>query len=365
MKKPRVALVCDWLTNMGGAERVILQMVKVFPEAPIFTSFYCPNKMPLFAKADVRASYLNVLPEFLRKHQVFLPLYPRVFESFDLSEFDIVISSSHSCAKGVVTGSRTLHVSYCHSPMRYLWDDCHSYFRDYPMNSLAKFVAPFFFKNLRIWDFASAQRVDNFIANSSLVQKRIAKYFRRESEVIYPSIDVNRWEVSKRVGDYYLALGRLTPYKKFDLLIDVFRERDEKLKIVGTGPELERLKSRASKNIEFLGFVPDEDLNAIYANARALIFPQKEDFGITPLEAMACGRPVIFFRDGGALESIKDKTCGMGFDSQTPEALHSVLNEFESKRFDSSKIRKHAEKFSDEVFCERFRSFVFDSWRAF
>lgn len=362
MAEPKVAIVCDWLTNFGGAERVIEQFHQMFPEAPIYTSLYAADKMPGFEDAEIVTSYLQKIPGAKRKHQLFLSFYPGVFEGVDLSEFDIVISSSHSCAKGVITKPGTLHVCYCHSPMRYAWDESHSYIKEYPFNSLAKRFVPHMMHRLRMWDRMAADRVDFYIANSELVKKRIDKYYQRESEVIHPPVDVSKWKFSDEEGEYFFAVGRMTPYKRFDLLVDAFNETGLPLKLAGTGPEFEKLKSRAKSNVEFLGRVSDEALLELYQGARAFLFPQYEDFGITPLEAMSCGRPVIAYGAGGSLDTVVEGETGVFFGDQNVEALVAAIQDFEDREWDNKKIREHAENFDISVFRKEIFSFINSKW---
>lgn len=354
----KVAIVCDWLTNFGGAERVIEQFHLMFPTAPIFTSLYVPEKMPGFEKADIRTSYLQKIPVLNKRHQLLLPFFPAAFESFDLSEFDLVISSSHCCAKGVVTRPDTLHVSYCHSPMRYAWDGCHEYVKNYPMTGLFKVLAPPVIHRLRQWDQLSAARVDHFIANSDYVQKRIQKYYRRTSTVINPPVDYERWSVAAGLGDYFVVVGRMTPYKRFDLVIEVFNRLGKKLKVVGTGPDSERLKAMASGNIEFLGRVPDDELKKLYAGSCGLIFPQVEDFGIIPLEAQSAGKPIVALRKGGALETVKEGLTGVFFDQQNIGSLTAAVEKCESVNWDSRVIQQHAKTFDNQVFRQKILEFI-------
>lgn len=356
---PKIALVCDWLTSRGGAERVIYALHKIFPQAPIYTSLYDEN-LSEFEDAEIIVSYLQNIPFAIKNHRFFLPLMPQIFESFDFKEFDIVISSSHSCAKGIIVKPDTLHICYCHSPMRYLWDNHHSYIQEYEMSSfLKKFSSPFL-HNIRIWDKLASARPDYYIANSKYIKDKIKKFYRRDSEVIHPPIETERFKITDAPKTYYLAVGRLTPYKKFSLLVDVFNELDEKLVIVGEGVEYKKLKERAKKNIIFLRNVSEKELAGLYANAKALLFPQAEDFGITPLESMASGRPVIAYKAGGSLETIKEGVSGIFFDEQTPISLEAALYKFEKMHdeFNPQKIRKHAEKFSMENFTEKMRDFI-------
>jgi glycosyltransferase involved in cell wall biosynthesis len=352
MKK--IAIVCDWLTNFAGAERVILTLHELFPFAPIYTSIYNSKKCKGFEKADLRTSFLQYFPFSKNHHQFFLQLMPYAFEKFDLSEYDIVISSSHSCAKGVITRPETKHICYCHSPMRYLWDSCHEYLREYGFSWLVSFFVPFLLTKLRMWDRCSADRVDYFVANSKHVAKRIKEYYQRDSEIIYPFCDLEKFKVKNKQlkNTCFLALGRIIPYKKFDLLVETFNQNGLPLKIIGTGKDKNKLQKIAKENIEFLGYVKEKDLQKYYADARALLFPQLEDFGITPIEAMACGTPVIAFKAGGALETVNEKS-GLFFDYQTKESLQDAIDKFIKKDFDPLVVRKQSEKFSKKIFEER------------
>lgn len=361
-KNIKLAIVCDWLTNFGGAEKVILALHELFPNAPIYTSVYNKGKMRGFEDADIRTSYLQNFPFAKNRHQLYLPFLPGVFEKFDLSGYDIVISSSHSCAKGVITKPETLHVSYCHTPMRYAWEDSHNYLNEYATSSFVKSIAKIYMHRLRIWDRLSADRVDNFIANSHYVQKRIYKYYRKPSTVIHPFVDVKNFEVSAVKEKYFLAVGRLTPYKKFELIVETFNQLGLPLKIAGTGVSMKTLKNMAKDNIEFLDHVSDDELKKLYSKARALIFPQVEDFGITPLEAMASGCPVIAYGKGGAMETVLDRKTGLFFHSQSVESLRHAIYQFQEINFKYQNIRKHAQKFDRDIFNGKILDFITEKW---
>jgi glycosyltransferase involved in cell wall biosynthesis len=361
--KLKVAIVCDWLTTPGGAEKIILSMHKLFPTATIYTSIYDEKRNPDFSNAVVRTSYLQSLPLSKTKHQLYFPLMPGVFENFNLNQYDLVISSSHSCAKGIITKPSTLHISYCHSPMRYAWENSINYINEYQINPVIKKIAPWIIHKIRIWDRLSADRVDYFIANSKHIQRRINKYYRRPSTVIQPFVDINKYSVSEEKEDYYLAVGRLTPYKKFDLVVDAFNKLNKRIKIVGTGVSADQLKKSAAKNIEFLGYVNDEELQRLYSKAKALIFPQIEDFGIIPLEAMSAGCPVIAYGKGGVLETVVNKKTGLFFNDQTTESLVSAILQYEKMKFSPQTIRKHAENFSENVFQEKILDFIAKKWQ--
>lgn len=361
LKNVKLAIVCDWLTNPGGAEKVILELHRLFPAAPIFTTMYNPDKLPGFEDADIRTSYLQHMPFAKTKHQLYLALMPAVFEKMDLDEYDIVISSSHSCAKGIITKPETLHICYCHTPMRYAWENGNNYINQYQTNGFIKKCAKIFMHKLRIWDRLSADRVDKFIANSHNVQKRIEKFYRKPSSVIYPFVDTKLFKVGKKRDDFFLAVGRLTPYKKFDLVVDTFNNLGIPLKIVGTGVSLDDLKRKSKDNIEFLGQVSDEELRELYGKAKGLIFPQIEDFGIIPLEAMAAGCPVIALAKGGALETVVDGETGVFFDDQTVESLTGAIYKFHKTDFNPEVIRKRAEEFDREEFDKKILAYISES----
>ena len=361
-KKLKIAIVCDWLTNFGGAEKVILALHRLFPQAPIYTSVYNKEKMIGFENAEIHTSYLQNFPWAQKKHQLYLPFYPKVFERFNLNDFDIVISSSHSCAKGIITKPETLHICYCHSPMRYAWEDSINYIDQYEINPIIKRIARSFIHKLRIWDRLSAERVDTFIANSATVQKRILKYYRKPSTIIHPFVDTSGFKMNSKRKDYFLAVGRLIPYKRFDLIIQAFNKLKLPLIIAGTGVAADKLKQMAGENIKFTGFINNSDLRGLYAEARALIFPQVEDFGITPLEAMAAGCPVIAYNAGGARETVIDHKTGIFFNEQTPESLAEAVTKFQKIKFNPGEIRLQAESFDIEVFNKKIIDFIGKKW---
>ena len=358
VKKLKVAIVCDWLTNFAGAERVIQVMHKMFPGAPIYTSIFNQEKMKAFENAVVHTSFIQHLPKAKTKHQWYLSFYPLAFEQFDLSGYDVVLSSCHSASKGIITKPETLHICYCHSPMRYAWDNSHEYIRSYKMPWFIKRFIPKLIHKVRMWDRLAADRVDYFLANSEYVKKRIHKYYRRDSDVIHPMVTTADFYVSKGKKDYYLAVGRFTPYKKFDLIVDAFNELPYKIKIVGTGVQEKELKAKAKSNIEFLGFVPDDQVKDLYSNAKALIFPQVEDFGITPLESMSSGTPVVAFNQGGALETVVEGETGIFFEEQNVPHLKAAIEKCEAAKWDSTKIRNHAKKFDDSVFEKKLYEYI-------
>lgn len=355
----KLALVHDHLAQDGGAEKVLKALQEMFPEAPTFCMVHDQAKAnPFFSQRDIRTSFIQRLPGGVKHYQWFLPLMPLATERCDLSEYDLVISSSSAFAKGVITRPQTMHISYCHTPTRFLWSDTHEYVRELKYPHFVKRFLPLFLTNIRLWDKASADRVDHFIANSRNVQQRIWKYYRRPSEIIYPPVEVTRHQISNQPEDYFLTGGRLVYYKRFDVTVKAFNHLKRRLKIFGTGPELARLKKMAQPNIEFTGFVNDDQLAELYSKCLGFIHPQEEDFGITPVESMAAGRPVIAFAAGGALETVKQGVTGQFFKEQTWEALAEAVNQFQPDQFDPRRIREHARQFDVENFKSNFKKFL-------
>ncbi len=361
----RVALVHEYMVQYGGAERVLESLRELFPKAPIFTLLHDPKSTNgKFKDADIRTSFLQKIPFAKKYHRLFPVLMPFAIEQFDLSYYDLVISDSASFAKGIITLPKTKHICYCHTPMRFAWDDCQSYTKESDYPALIKKFVPFVMNYVRIWDEVAAKRVDHFVANSNFVASRIKKYYQQESTVIYPPVDACKMRAQtdnrKKQPRYFLAFARLLSYKNIEVAIDVFNQLGLPLKIVGVGPMMKKLKKKANINIEFLGFIPDEKKAEIYANARAFIFPQEEDFGITAVEAMACGTPVIAYRGGGALETVIDGVSGMFFNEQTSQSLLKAVYKFiaEENTFDKTKIQECALPFDKEVFKKNIKSTI-------
>lgn len=362
----KVALVHDWLTNLAGAERVLLALHDIYPDAPVYSSVFVPEEFPELSGADVRTSFLQKMPSPLKsRHQAFPFLRTVAFERFDLSEFDVVISDCHAEAKGVITQPGTLHICYCYTPIRYYWGGFNQYLanpRYGPLNPVIKLLMPYMVNYLRLWDRMAADRVDVFATTCMNVAKRIRKYYRRDAAVIYPPVSTGWLEPSGSVDDYYLVVGRQIPYKRTDIVVEAFNRLGLPVKVVGTGSELDALKSVARPNIEFLGRVPDAELAEIYARCRAFVFPQEEDFGITPLEAMAAGRPVIAYRAGGALETVVEGTTGAFFERQDAGALIEAVRAFKPEDYDPVVMREHAREFDIANFKRAITEFVNAEW---
>ncbi len=362
----KVALAHDWLTNLAGAERVIIALHETFADAPIYTSVFIPELFPELAGADVRTSFLQKVPYARKKHQAFPFLRAVAFEGFDMSEYDVVISSCHAEAKGVITRPETLHICYCYTPIRYYWGGYNEYLenpRFGPLNPLVRAVMPFMANYLRVWDRCAADRVDLFVATCGNVASRIKKYYRRDSHVIYPPVNTEWLKPSGKVEEFFLIAGRQIPYKRTDIAIKAFNKLGLPLKVAGNGSELEHLKSIARPNIEFLGRVSDDELADAYSRCRAFIFPQEEDFGITPLEAMAAGRPVIAFRGGGALETVVEGETGVFFDRQDEQCLIDAVKAFKPEAFEPETLREYAKRFDVSAFKSSFKQLVSEEWQ--
>ncbi len=360
----KIAIVHDYLVDAGGAERVVIALHEQYPAAPIFTSVMdARTTFPTFRALDVRTSFLQRLPVRKGNYKFLLPLFPLAFESFDLSGYEVVLSSASAFAKGVVTAPETLHVCYCHTPPRFVWR-YHEYIAQEQLGRAARGVIAFIVHRLREWDYVAAQRVDFFIANSRITARRIAKNYRRDAVVIPPPVEVEKFTPRADIGDYYLVVSRLAPYKRIDVAVQAFNQLRVPLKIVGAGVDAARLRKMAADNIEFLGHVPQAQLADLYARCRAVVFPGVEDFGIVPLEANAAGRPVIAFAAGGALETVVEGETGAFFRAQTPDALAQIVAATDVSRFDARILRAHAEEFSQARFKERIARFIADQWRA-
>lgn len=367
-----MAIVHDTLIQFGGAERVLLALMELFPHAPVFTLLYDPAVGPALAAASpafderrIRTSFLQRVPWARRHHHYWPLLMPLAVEQFNLQGYDIVFSDTYSYAKGVVTDPGTFHISYCFTPTRYIWDDCHRYVRAFAERSPFLRLAPLGLSYIRLWDYFAAQRVDSYLTLSSFVAERIKKYYGKAAFVIAPPVNVDRFTVSEKDEGYYVVVARLVPYKRVDLAIAACQKLGRSLKVVGTGPELVRLKKQAGPETEFLGFVSDDVLPAVYAGARALLFPQEEDFGITPLEAAANGKPTVAYASGGAVETIIDGITGVFFYEQTAEALAEAMVLLERSHFDPYIIRMHAELFSHDRFLHEVRDVVHTQWMAY
>jgi len=364
----KVALIHDHLAQDGGAERVLKILAEMFPEAPIYTLLYEQgNADKYYRHRRIETSIIQKLPGGVSHYQWYMPFMPMAVEFFDLSSYDLVISDTSSFAKGVVTSSHTLHVCYCHTPTRYLWSDTHQYINELKYNKFFKKVISLVLNYIRIWDRLAADRVDKYIANSRFIAGRIKKYYKNESAVIYPPVETEKFKISSEVGDYFLAGGRLAPYKRFDLVIEAIKISGKKLKIFGDGIDLIRLKSLAKgfPGIEFLGRIDDTAKAELYSRSLAFINPQEEDFGITAVESQAAGRPVIAYKRGGALETVIPGVTGEFFDEQTVDSLAEALANFKSLKYNPEAIKRHAEQFSVARFKKEIGDYINKEYEKF
>ncbi|MEX1997178.1 MAG: glycosyltransferase [Candidatus Andersenbacteria bacterium] len=362
----RVAIVHDYLTQFGGAERVLLTLMELFPHAPVFTLVHDEERMPTFkGERRLRTSFLQNLPGARRHHRYFPLLMPLAVEQFDFNEYDVVLSATHSFTKGVITGPHTLHLSYCFTPTRYVWDDCHRYVREFSSSALFQRFAPLGLSYIRLWDYFASQRVDTYLTLSAYVAQRIRKYYRREALVIPPPVDTKLFTVSHKDDGYFLIVSRLVPYKRIDLAIDACEQLGVPLLIAGTGPEYEVLKRRAGRWTTFVGFVADHDLPRLYQGAKALLFPQEEDFGITPLEAAASGKPTVAYGVGGARETIRPGDTGIFFPEQRVPSLIGAIRNFAEISWEPERIRVHAESYDRSLFLRRIAETVHNQWMSY
>ncbi len=364
----KIAVVHDWIVDIAGSERVLREILRIFPDADVFTMFYRKSSLDRLGIPHYRvnASYLQRIPGIQRFYRKLLPLFPHAIESLDVTGYDLVISSSHSVAKNILTSSEQLHISYVHTPMRYAWDMFHEYMKQ--VNPLLRHWASRELHRIRIWDATGAMRVDHFVSNSGYVARRIEKVYRRKATVIYPPVDVDKFPLEKQKEDYYIAVSRLVPYKRMDIIVQAFtRMPSRRLIVAGGGPQLREIKriAKGHPNIEVLGYVPDEELVRLIQKARALIFAAKEDFGIVPVEAQAAGTPVIAYGRGGAMESVEKNRTGIFFYYQTPEAIAQAVEEFEKLSFDPEYISRHARRFSAERFRSQFEQLVREKFAEF
>lgn len=366
MEEAKVALVHDWLTGQRGGEKVLEVVAEIFPEAPIYTLFHFPGSQVKEIEArTIITSFLQRCPFLKKKYRFYLPLFPLAAELFDLQEYDLVISSSHCVAKGVIPHTNSLHICYVHSPVRYAWNQYFPYFSPDKLNFFSRIFIPPIIHYLRLWDESSSHRVDHFIANSKNVARRIQKYYRRRAEVIHPPVDTQFFIPAEKQEDYYLIVSALVPYKRLDLAIDAFNRTGEPLKIVGQGPDYKKLKKMARENIEFLGHMDAKDLLDVYQKARSLILPGEEDFGITSLESQACGVPVIAYGRGGAIETVIPEKTGLFFHDLRVEILLNVLDKFRGFEFNKTKIRDNALNFSQEKFKAHISDYFRQKWTEF
>jgi O-antigen biosynthesis alpha-1,3-mannosyltransferase len=358
----KIAIVHDWLPLYGGAERVLEQMLNVFPQADLFSMIDAipPEQRGFLRNKEVRTSFVQNLWGGKTRYRSYFPLMPLAVEQFDLSAYDLVISSSYSFAKGVLTGPDQRHLCYCHSPIRYAWDMQHQYLQQAGLTKgLKSWIVRILLHYVRLWDYRTAGGVDAFAANSAYIARRIMKVYRREAEVIFPPVAVQDFELGEKKEDFYLTASRMVPYKRIDLIAEAFsRMREKRLVIIGDGPEMDSVRAKAGPNVNLLGYQDNPALRSHLQRAKAFVFAAEEDFGILPVEAQACGTPVIAFARGGTAETVNPGETGVLFDEQSVESLVDAVNGFEKMSFTPALIRDQAKKFSAEVFRKNFADFV-------
>jgi glycosyltransferase involved in cell wall biosynthesis len=361
----KIAIVHDWLVVYAGSERCVESFTNIWPDADVFTlvNFLTPEEQKIILKDKIPVtSFLQNWKSVRKNHRKFLPLFPYAIEQFDLSKYDLIISSSHAVAKGVLTNSNQLHINYCHTPIRYAWDLTHQYLKESGLATGIKgTIAKSILHYIRMWDVNASNRVDYFVANSNYIAGRIKKIYRRESEVIYPPVDTNNFTLQTKKEEFYLAASRFVPYKRIDLIVEAFSKMtDKRLIVIGDGPDEYKIKARAGVNIEFIGFQPPEKLKEYMQKAKAFVFAADEDFGIMIIEALACGTPVIALNKGGASETIVDNKTGIHFNEQTAKGIKEAVEKFEKVRdmFNPELLSEFAKQFDRKIFEDKINSFV-------
>lgn len=356
----KVALVRDWLSTPGGGERVLLEFHRMFPKAPIYTLVHDEKRAPKWLEeCDVRTTYMQRWPGAKEHYKLLLSFMPKAWESLDLSEFDLVISCCNSCCKGVITRPDALHICYCFTPTRYLWDLYHEYLRD--ASKIKRFFMPSMIHKVRQWDYLAAQRVDYFVSDSDFAGKRVEKFYRRESTTIYPGTNINPYPITEEPDDYYLVVSRFVRYKRIDIAVEACNRLGRRLVIIGAGGEEEEsLREMAGPTIEFKGRVSDEEMQGWYSKARAFLFPGIEDYGITPIEAASAGVPTLAYGEGGALETVSDGRTGLHFHEQTVDSLCECIERFEREGVSLTRhqIHDYSLGFSNDVFHDRMGAYI-------
>ena len=370
-KDLNVGIVADWLVTYAGSEKVIKEFIELYPNASLYSvvDYLSESDRQLFNGKRATTTFIQNMPFAKKKYQKYLPLMPLAIEQLDVSKHDIVLSSSHAVSKGVLTGPDQLHISYVHSPIRYAWDLQHQYLKEAGMDSGVKgLLAKWLLHKIRIWDHRTSNGVDHFIANSKFIARRIKKVYGREADVIYPPVDVERFSLCECKDDYYFTASRMVPYKRMDLIVEAFSHMpDKKLVVIGDGSEMDKIKSKATKNIEILGYQPNSVMQEHMRQAKAFVFAAEEDFGITPVEAQACGTPVIAFGKGGALETVKSNVTGILFERLEISSIIDAVNKFElnQDRISYMECRLNAEKFSVPRFQNEISAYISEKYKLF
>ena len=368
MKK---ALIHDWFSTYAGAEKCVESFTNIWDDFEIYSLIDFlkgADRDKILKGKHAHTSFIQKLPFAKDKYRNYLPLFPLAIEQFDLSGYDVVLSSSHAVAKGVLTHSNQLHIAYVHTPIRYAWDLYHQYLRESGLDrGLKGVLAKYFLHKIRLWDASTANRVDHYVANSRYIARRIKKTYGKPSDVIYPPVDVDKFTLRETKEEFYLTASRMVPYKKIDLIVEAFSQTDKKLLVIGDGPDMAKIKSKAGKNVELLGFASDETMADLMGRAKAFVFAAEEDFGITPVEAQACGTPVICFGRGGARETVRDGESGLYFMEQNAKELLAAVAKFEQNydKFEPTKIRENSLKFSRARFEAEIKSYVEKKYEEF
>ncbi|WP_405051213.1 MULTISPECIES: glycosyltransferase family 4 protein [Serratia] len=374
-EKINVGIIADWLVTYAGAEKVIKEFFEIYPEADLYSvvDFLSDESRINFKGKKAKTTFIQTLPKAKRAYQKYLPLMPFAIEQLDVSSHNVILSSSHAVSKGVLTGPDQLHISYVHSPIRYAWDLQHQYLKESGLDrGLKGMLAKWLLHKIRIWDCRTTNGVDHFVANSQFIARRIKKVYGRDADVIYPPVDVESFNFCSEKEDYYVTASRLVPYKRVDLIVDAFSAMpDKKLVVIGDGSEMKKIKSKAAGNVEILGYQPNDVMQKYMEKARAFIFAAEEDFGITPVEAQACGTPVIAYGKGGSLETVRPfgvtQPTGILFDQQTPQSVIAAVQHFEKIKDDfvAEDCRNHAMKFSCERFKKEMGEYITSKWEQF
>lgn len=370
-KSLNVGIIADWLVTYAGSEKVVKEFIELYPDSNLYSvvDFLSESDRALFNNKNITTTFIQDLPFAKRKYQKYLPLMPLAIEQLDVSQHEVILSSSHAVSKGVLTGPDQLHISYVHSPIRYAWDLQHQYLKEAGLNTGIKgMLAKWFLHKMRIWDYRTANGVDHFVANSKFIARRIKKVYGRDADVIYPPVDIDNFSLCDNKDDYYFTASRMVPYKRMDLIVEAFSKMpDKKLIVIGDGSEMSKVKSKATKNVEILGYQSNKVMQEHMCKAKAFVFAAEEDFGITPVEAQACGTPVIAYGKGGALETVKNNLTGMFFEKQDIASIIDAVNLFESKQesFSFQECRSNAERFSANRFRQEIGDYVSSKYERF